>query len=82
MDVRSITGNFVDVVSGKIFPARLSHADGKVLAIEKLESAESRFILPGFIDSHVHIESSQLTPSRFAEAVVPHGTTASVSDPH
>ena len=82
MDVRSITGNFVDVVSGKIFPARLSHADGKVLAIEKLDSAEQHFILPGFIDSHVHIESSQLTPSRFAEAVVPHGTTATVSDPH
>jgi adenine deaminase len=82
MDVRSITGNFVDVVSGKIFPARLSYADGKVLAIEKLDSAEPHFILPGFIDSHVHIESSQLTPSRFAEAVVPHGTTATVSDPH
>ncbi|HEY3420417.1 MAG TPA: adenine deaminase [Methanomassiliicoccales archaeon] len=82
MDVRSITGNFVDVVSGKIFPAKLSYADGKVLAIEKLDSAESRFILPGFIDAHIHIESSQLVPSRFAEAAVPHGTTATVSDPH
>ncbi|MGD0816816.1 MAG: adenine deaminase [Methanomassiliicoccales archaeon] len=82
MDVRSVTGNFVDVVSGKIFPAKLSYADGKVLAVEKLDLAPSQFILPGFIDSHIHIESSQLTPSRFAEAVVPHGTTATVSDPH
>jgi adenine deaminase len=82
MDVRSITGNFVDVVSGKIYPAKLSYADGKVLAVEKVASAPSHFILPGFIDSHIHIESSQLTPSRFAEAVVPHGTTATVSDPH
>lgn len=82
MDVRSITGNFVDVVSGKIFPAKLSFSDGKVLAVEKLDSAPSHFILPGFVDSHIHIESSQLSPSRFAEAVVPHGTTATVSDPH
>jgi adenine deaminase len=82
MDVRSVTGNFVDVVSGKIYPAKLSFADGKVLAVEKLDSAPSQFILPGFIDAHIHIESSQLTPSRFAEAAVPHGTTATVSDPH
>jgi adenine deaminase len=82
MDVRSVTGNFVDVVSGKIFPAKLSYADGKVLAIGKVDSAPAQFILPGFIDAHIHIESSQLTPSRFAEAAVPHGTTAIVSDPH
>jgi adenine deaminase len=82
MDVRSVTGNFVDVVSGKTFPAKLSYADGKVLAIERLDSAPAQFILPGFIDSHIHIESSQLTPSRFAEAAVPHGTTAIVADPH
>ena len=40
------------------------------------------FILPGFIDAHIHIESSMLTPSRFAEAVVSHGTTSVVTDPH
>jgi adenine deaminase len=82
MDVRSITGNYVDVVSGKTYPAKLSYADGKVLAVEKVDSAAPHFILPGFIDAHIHIESSQLTPSRFAEAAVPHGTTAIVSDPH
>jgi adenine deaminase len=82
MEVRSITGQFVDVVLGKIYPAKVSYADGKILAIEKVDTAPSHFILPGLIDSHIHIESSQLTPSRFAEAAVPHGTTAIVSDPH
>jgi adenine deaminase len=82
MEVRSITGQFVDVVLGKIYPAKVSYADGKILAVEKVDTAPSHFILPGLIDSHIHIESSQLTPSRFAEATVPHGTTAIVSDPH
>ena len=47
-----------------------------------LKSNFKSLIFPGFIDSHIHIESSMLTPSRFAEAVVPHGTTSVVSDPH
>jgi adenine deaminase len=44
--------------------------------------ARGQYLVPGFIDAHVHIESSKLTPAEFARAVVPHGTTAVVSDPH
>jgi adenine deaminase len=82
MEPRSIKGQFVDVIEGKVYPARVSFADGRVLAVERLESAPDHHILPGFVEAHIHIESSQLCPSRFAEAAVPHGTTSVVNDPH
>lgn len=78
----SVTGNFVDVVNGKIFPARVEFVDGKVVSITELEGEQKGFILPGFIDAHIHVESSQLCPSRFAEIAVAHGTTGVVCDPH
>ncbi|QLH75324.1 MAG: adenine deaminase [Methanomassiliicoccales archaeon] len=79
---RSIEGNLVDVVNGKIFPARVRFSDGKVTKIDTLDEAPGVYILPGFIDAHIHIESSQLCPSRFAEEAVAHGTTSVVCDPH
>ncbi len=82
MEPRSIKGQYVDVIEGKVFPARVSFADGRVLAVEKLDSAPDHHILPGFVEAHIHIESSQLCPSRFAEAAVPHGTTSIINDPH
>ena len=72
----------MDVVGGKIFPAQVDFAEGKVTVVTELKEPQQRFILPGFIDAHIHVESSQLCPSRFAEVVVPHGTTAVVCDPH
>lgn len=77
-----VEGQLVDVVNGKISPSRVVMEDGKFAEIVPLAVAPSRYLLPGLIDSHIHIESSQLCPSRFAEAAVPHGTTAVVSDPH
>ena len=77
-----VEGQLVDVVNGKTVPSRVVMEDGKFAEIVPLEEAPMRYLLPGFIDSHIHIESSQLCPSRFAEAAVPHGTTAVVSDPH
>jgi adenine deaminase len=79
---RFIEGNIVDVISGEIFPGRVVHRDGVIRAVERLSGPFEGFLLPGFIDAHIHVDSSLLCPSRFAEAVVPRGTTAVVTDPH
>lgn len=81
----SITGNFVDVHQQKIYPAQITVENKKIVSIR--ETPDSRltthdYILPGFIDSHVHIESSMLVPSEFARLAVVHGTVGTVSDPH
>lgn len=79
----TITGNLVDVLQKKIYPAELTIEVGRIKGISpKPEVQSSNFILPGFIDAHVHIESSMLTPSEFARLAVVHGTVATVSDPH
>ncbi|MCL5884194.1 MAG: amidohydrolase family protein, partial [Deltaproteobacteria bacterium] len=79
---RFIEGNIVDVIAGEIFPGRVVHRDGVIRAVERLSGTFRGFLLPGFIDAHIHVDSSLLCPSRFAEAVVPRGTTAVVTDPH
>jgi adenine deaminase len=82
----SVKGKIVDVISGKIEDSYLHFEDGKISssdkAAEKVYDYSGLFIVPGFIDAHVHIESSLLTPSSFASAVLPHGTAAVVTDPH
>lgn len=81
LKMETIQGNLVDVLREEIYPARISF-DEKILEIERQEKSYSRYILPGLIDAHLHIESTMLCPSRFCEAVIPHGTVATVSDPH
>ncbi len=77
-----IRGNLVDVFTEEIYPAEIKFSGGVIECVKPVEGKFQRYILPGFIDAHIHIESSMLTPSRFAETVVPHGTTSVVSDPH
>ena len=80
----SVRSNVVDLFAKTITPAEVRVADGKIASIEPLPEGEapSGFLIPGMVDSHVHVESSMLVPTEFARAAVTHGTVASVSDPH
>jgi adenine deaminase len=81
----TISGNYVDITQRRIYPATIVIVDKKIASVREIAEAlpgDSGYILPGFIDSHVHIESSMLIPSEFARLAVVHGTVATVSDPH
>ena len=75
-------GNIVDIVSKKTIKGFVEIDNGVVKNIVQCNTNSSVFIVPGLIDSHIHIESSMLIPSEFAKEVVRHGTTSVVSDPH
>ena len=78
-----ITGQLVDLHQQRIYPACITVESGRIQSIEALSDNSSKgpFIMPGFVDSHVHIESSLLVPSAFASLSVIHGTVATISDP-
>lgn len=75
----------VDIYQRTIYPAKVSIQNNRIISIEKIDESALNtigFLMPGFIDSHVHIESSMLIPSEFARIAVIHGTVGTVSDPH
>lgn len=79
----TIQGNIVDVIHQQIFAGEIIVTNGKIQSITpKPDLKVTNYILPGFIDSHVHVESSMLVPSEFAKLAVVHGTVATISDPH
>lgn len=78
----SITANLVDIPNRRIYPAEVIVEDCRIASIKECAASPTTFLLPGFVDAHVHIESSMLVPSEFARAAVVHGTVATVSDPH
>lgn len=77
-----IDGQFVDLVQRSCYPARVIVLDGKIQDVMRVPQAPAQYILPGFIDAHIHIESSMLTPTAFSRAATVYGTVATVSDPH
>lgn len=78
----SIKGKIIDPIARRIFGGELTIQNGKIAKIQEVESVPDQYIMPGLIDSHIHIESSMLVPSEFARIAVRHGTVATVSDPH
>tara|TARA_R100001369_G_scaffold30533_3_gene54223 strand:+ start:5881 stop:7503 length:1623 start_codon:yes stop_codon:yes gene_type:complete len=77
-----LKGNIVDISNRRIFKGKVTIENGKIKTIEEKHCEENYYILPGFVDAHIHIESSMLVPSEFAKIAVKHGTVSTVSDPH
>jgi adenine deaminase len=78
----TISGQLIDVLSRSIYPATITIDNGVIAAIDRTTEAPGQYILPGFTDAHVHIESSMLVPTEFARMAVIHGSVATISDPH
>ncbi|WP_345985322.1 adenine deaminase [Sulfurimonas sp. HSL-1656] len=77
-----IESNYVDIRRREIYPAKVVIESGVIDSITRIDTPCSTYLLPGFIDAHIHIESSMLPPSEFARLATLHGTVATVSDPH
>lgn len=80
--IMQIQGQIVDIENKRIYPGEITVENGKILSINEKDHEIKSFILPGFTDAHIHIESSMLVPSEFAKIAVLHGTVATISDPH
>ena len=78
----TIEGQIVDLVNSRVYPGVVVIEAGKITKIKEQPVDNTQYIMPGFVDAHVHIESSMLVPSEFARLAVCHGTVATVSDPH
>jgi len=78
----TIKSNLIDIVSKETYPAEIFIEDNTITSIQRISETLETYILPGFIDAHVHIESSMLVPTEFARIAVKHGTVGTISDPH
>ncbi len=82
MLMKKLQGQIVDIKNKRIYKGEITIEAGKIASIEEKEHDVNHYILPGFVDAHIHIESSMLVPSEFAKLAVTHGTVSTVSDPH
>jgi adenine deaminase len=78
----AVSGNIVDLAGGRVFPGTVEVREGRIGRIVTDSGRYDGYLLPGFVDAHIHVESSMLPPSEFARMAVVHGTVATVSDPH
>jgi adenine deaminase len=77
-----IKGNLIDIFSKNIYSSEIEIIEGKIASIQKIEEESDNYILPGLIDSHIHIESSMLSPVEFSKQAIKHGTVGIITDPH
>ncbi|MBL7982944.1 MAG: adenine deaminase [Flavobacteriales bacterium] len=82
MDAFNLFANLVDIEARRIMPAEVEVRNGRIHAVREVGGPVEGYLIPGFIDAHVHVESSMLVPSEFARLAVVHGTVATISDPH
>ncbi|MDX5420427.1 MAG: adenine deaminase, partial [Hymenobacteraceae bacterium] len=78
----TVSGHIIDIQQQETYAGTVHVSNGRISKIVREETTSSNYILPGFVDAHVHVESSMLVPCEFARLAVPHGTVATVSDPH
>ena len=78
----TIKSNLIDLVAKEIYAAEIIITNNVITTIKKINETVSTYVLPGFVDAHVHVESSMLVPSEFARIAVTHGTVGTISDPH
>ena len=73
MPTFATTGRIADVEAGRVFPGTVEVADGRIAAVREGGDGGGRVLVPGFVDAHVHVESSMMVPSEFARFAAPHG---------
>lgn len=77
-----VSGHIIDIRNRRIFKGEITTAGKRIAEIRETDEVTNQYILPGFVDAHVHVESSMVVPSEFARMAVVHGTVSTVSDPH
>ena len=80
--IQSISGTIIDPLKREMFRGRIEVVNGRISDVIREDNDEPGYIMPGFIDAHIHIESSMLVPYEFARIALRHGTVETVSDPH
>ncbi|ACN92516.1 adenosine deaminase [Borreliella burgdorferi] len=82
MNLFKIEANYIDILNKEIYLTSITIANGHIVSMTKINAILDEYILPGFIDAHIHIERSFFIPSNFTHLVVQHSTVATISDPH
>ena len=81
-NITKVSGRIIDLFNKRIYTGTIHIEDGKITTIHEHDDVPNQYLLPGFVDAHIHIESSMVVPYEFAKIALTHGTVATISDPH